>query len=1199
MRNFFAAVALLAGTALVPALASAQTIPGDVNPNASATICVNLQNDLSRGTSDAQTAGEVSVLQIFLQSTSTPGSTTPYLTGDPTGFFGIQTENAVKQFQTDQQLLSSGYVGPLTRARIRTLTCGGGTTTQSFSATPLSSAAPLAVTFTFPASLGNFLPGAPTYSVDFGDGSTLALLTCNQLTCSAPITIQHTYAAAGTYTAALKSQNASLPPPFGTVTTVGVQTITVTAGQTDTGGFSVSPSSGAAPLTVSATFPQTWRALVTAECANNQPRLGGRSFSIDWGDGTFPQQNGRVAPCATHTYTVAGTYTVSAKIYDFSDVPAFNGQFTQTVWTGSATVTVGGGATGSPSITVGSPGTGLSVAQGQTLRISWSAQNAPSGSVVALWLTDPNSSGNVITLIRGQQPTTGTYDWVVPTTYCEQDVCGVPLRTGSYTIDATLYTPSNAYLYGFPPANPVVATKLAGAASGIFTVTGGSTTTVCTDLRNDLSLNATDAKTNGEVSLLQAFLQSTPSAGGFPYLSGTPTGYFGFLTQSAVRLFQSEHGLLAAGFVGPATRTQIKVLTCGGTTPAVSFSATPSSGSAPLTVVFGVNTRGLYKIDFGDSTQEEFDTRYSVVECATGSTSCPVGFKTHTYASAGTYTANLQQQIVCITTPCVAPVLGTVTITVTGSDLPPPPEAECTDLQNELSYRSTDSQTGGEVSLLQAFFQAATSPTTGVQYLTGEPTGFFGQLTKAAVIQFQRDNNLTATGVVDSATRAKIKEISCHVTPPPPPIAECTDLQNDLSLRSTDSQTGGEVSLLQAFFQSVTSSGTGAPYLTGEPTGFFGQLTKAAVIQFQKDKGLTATGIVNSATRAKIRTLTCGDTPPPPPPPPEVCNVDAEMQSCINGAYAARIGPDCSWLACPYKPVVPTAPAINSFTAAATSLAYEGSTNLSWSVASSTGTTCSLSVNGGTSSSVPASNSAYNTGALAATTKYTLSCSTGSGPVATRDVTVKVASRELSCVSQQQPQYVYGYGKLDADGKPFIRLQGNCSYFTGYSVFDTGWVQGAQLSKSGNCPVGYGLAVTANASIDKTGLNVTSSYGGGYEGSCTATWPASFKWPSSSSTDTRPGPTVDLAQSSVSSYGQNSLSWKSTNADSCTIAYSTDGLKFTNWQFGTSGSNVSASQISGFNSPGTWVFRATCTGNGAPAVDKVTHTILSEPNNTD
>jgi len=66
---------------------------------------------------DAGTGGEVSLLQDFLNP--------EYLSSEPTGFFGKGTLAAVKNFQTDNHLLNSGYVGTLTRGKIRDLTCGG------------------------------------------------------------------------------------------------------------------------------------------------------------------------------------------------------------------------------------------------------------------------------------------------------------------------------------------------------------------------------------------------------------------------------------------------------------------------------------------------------------------------------------------------------------------------------------------------------------------------------------------------------------------------------------------------------------------------------------------------------------------------------------------------------------------------------------------------------------------------------------------------------------------------------------------------------------------------------------------------------------------------------------------------------------------------------------------------------------------
>lgn len=79
----------------------------------------------------------------------------------------------------------------------------------------------------------------------------------------------------------------------------------------------------------------------------------------------------------------------------------------------------------------------------------------------------------------------------------------------------------------------------------------------------------------------------------------------------------------------------------------------------------------------------------------------------------------------------------------------------------------------------------------------------------------------------------------------------CLDLKTDLRVNSTDAGTGGEVSKLQTFL---------APqYLKVEPTGRFLGLTRAAIVDFQKQYGISpAFGNVGPLTRAKIKELTCG-----------------------------------------------------------------------------------------------------------------------------------------------------------------------------------------------------------------------------------------------------------------------------------------------------------------------------------------------------
>jgi peptidoglycan hydrolase-like protein with peptidoglycan-binding domain len=68
---------------------------------------------------DANTNGEVSDLQYFLQDQG-------LLTAEPNGIFGPSTLRAVKYFQKKNGFITSGYVGPMTRAKIKEISCNGG-----------------------------------------------------------------------------------------------------------------------------------------------------------------------------------------------------------------------------------------------------------------------------------------------------------------------------------------------------------------------------------------------------------------------------------------------------------------------------------------------------------------------------------------------------------------------------------------------------------------------------------------------------------------------------------------------------------------------------------------------------------------------------------------------------------------------------------------------------------------------------------------------------------------------------------------------------------------------------------------------------------------------------------------------------------------------------------------------------------------
>lgn len=85
--------------------------------------CLDLKYNLGYRSRDVNTNGSVSDLQDFLVVNK-------YLSGDPTGYFGVATLAAVKKFQITTGLATYttpgfGGIGPKSRAKIKAMTCGG------------------------------------------------------------------------------------------------------------------------------------------------------------------------------------------------------------------------------------------------------------------------------------------------------------------------------------------------------------------------------------------------------------------------------------------------------------------------------------------------------------------------------------------------------------------------------------------------------------------------------------------------------------------------------------------------------------------------------------------------------------------------------------------------------------------------------------------------------------------------------------------------------------------------------------------------------------------------------------------------------------------------------------------------------------------------------------------------------------------
>ena len=129
-------------------------------------------------------------------------------------------------------------------------------------------------------------------------------------------------------------------------------------------------------------------------------------------------------------------------------------------------------------------------------------------------------------------------------------------------------------------------------------------------------------------------------------------------------------------------------------------------------------------------------------------------------------------------------------------------------------------------------------------YYSGSVDGIFGSGTESAVKLFQRTNGLTADGIVGSATAAELGMTLAGGTSSGGGSTSSGVLKRGSS--------GADVKTMQ---QKLKSWG----YYSGSVDGIFGSGTESAVKLFQRTNGLTADGIVGSATAAALgMTLTGG-----------------------------------------------------------------------------------------------------------------------------------------------------------------------------------------------------------------------------------------------------------------------------------------------------------------------------------------------------
>lgn len=174
---------------------------------------------------------------------------------------------------------------------------------EAFNAGPSSGPAPLAVTFSglVNSNDAGFVPGGSADTLDFGDGTVASVALPSAAGGWLNYNILHTYTTPGGYRAVL------FQGPEGSSRVVGNQTVTVTSGSGSYTPPTLTPDVGGNPLAASLSFNEA------SSCDQ---------YQLSWGDGTSPVSSGTVSGtvnCQTgaqtqqlsHTYTAAGSYTIT------------------------------------------------------------------------------------------------------------------------------------------------------------------------------------------------------------------------------------------------------------------------------------------------------------------------------------------------------------------------------------------------------------------------------------------------------------------------------------------------------------------------------------------------------------------------------------------------------------------------------------------------------------------------------------------------------------------------------------------------------------------------------------------------------------------------------------------------------------------------------------------------------------------------
>jgi len=285
------------------------------------------------------------------------------------------------------------------------------------------------------------------------------------------------------------------------------------------------------------------------------------------------------------------------------------------------------------------------------------------------------------------------------------------------------------------------------------------------------------------------------------YYSGNITGHAGDKTIEAIEAFQEKNGLKIDGIAGSATMNKIKSIL----DPSFAASASSSENSSDV---------------------EKAQKMLKELGLYSGQITGNIGSKTKAALKAFQKKYGLEESGVVD-----SQTLSKLQSVYAGSSESVPESSDQASAQESASVE--------DVKKAQTILKE-------MDLYYGEITGNVGTKTKAAIKKFQNKYGLTANGVLNAETLARLQSVYSGSDDDEEEVKDEEETTETVFTSLRFGSKGTNVSILQ---ENLTRLG----YYYGEVTGSYGTKTRAAVRAFQKAEGLTADGIAGKVTFAAVQ----------------------------------------------------------------------------------------------------------------------------------------------------------------------------------------------------------------------------------------------------------------------------------------------------------------------------------------------------------